>query len=218
MRRPSRRLFLQSWPRALSALLTLAPLAARAAPSVRRLVFDIFRNGDKIGVHQTTITRDGAKTTLDTQTNVQVKVAFITAYNYEFLAQEIWLDNHFDSFVSSTDDNGAKHLVRVDPKGGKLVVTANGKSAIAPPNAVPGSFWNEQLMRSGPIVMIETGQVLQVTIKLVGQEPGPKGKKLDHYKVSGGLERDIWFQDGTPVRYQLKATRDGSIIESRLRP
>jgi hypothetical protein len=212
----TRRRFIQKSPFTLAAL--LAPGPARAAPSVKRLVFDISRNGAKIGVHQTTITRDGGKTTLDTQTNVQVKVAFITAYTYEFLAQEIWLDMHFDSFVSSTDDNGDKHQVRMDAKGGKLAVTADGKSAVAPPNAIPGSFWNAQLMRSGPIMMIETGQILQVTIKLLGQEPGPQGRKLDHFKVTGGLERDIWFDGQTPVRYQLKTTRDGSIIESRLRP
>lgn len=210
MRRANRRFFLQS------ALLALSFRPGRAAPLVKRLVFDIARNGDKIGVHQTTITRDGSKTTLDTQTNVQVKVAFITAYTYEFLAQEIWLDSHFDSFVSSTDDNGAKHLVKVDHKGGKLIVTADGKTSVAPSNAIPGSFWSEQQLHSGPIVMIETGQVLQIVVKLLGQEPGPQGRKLDHYKVSGGLERDIWFDGQTPVRYQLKA-RDGSIIELRLR-
>ena len=210
MKRVSRRVFFPS----LAALFSRH--SAHAAPAVKRLVFDIFRNGDKIGVHQTTITRDGPKTTLDTQTDVQVKVAFITAYTYQFLAQEIWLDSHFNCFVSSTDDNGAETLVRIDHKGGKLIVTAGGKNSVAPPNAIPGSFWSEQQMHSGPIVMIETGKILQVTIKLVGREPGPRGRKLDHYRVSGGLDRDIWFENGTPVRYQLRA-RDGSMIESKLR-
>jgi hypothetical protein len=87
---------------------------------------------------------------------------------------------------------------------------------VAPAGIVPGSFWNEGLMRSGTVIMIETGAQVKVVVKKLGDEKDATGRKIDHYQVSGGMEREIWFRDGYPIRYRLVA-RDGSIIESRAR-
>ena len=41
---------------------------------------------------------------------------------------------------------------------------------------------------------------------------GPKLAR--HFRLTGGLERDLWFdQNGTPLRYQLKGS-DNSLITS----
>ncbi len=200
---------------ALAVVFALAG-AASAAPAPRRLVFDVFRGNDKIGSHVTTITTDGGKTMVDTHTSVDVKVLFFDAYHYEFTAQETLANGALASFVSTTDDNGTRHKVAVRRKDGQMEITADGKVAIAAPGAVPGSFWNEGLMRSGTIIMIETGAQVKVVVKKLAEEKDASGRKLDHFQVSGGIDRDIWFRDGYPVRYRLVA-RDGSVIKSRAR-
>ncbi len=206
------------WRRASAALVSVLLLASAsaAAPAVKNLAFDVFRNGDRIGSHVTTITVDGDKTTVDTHTSIEVKVLFFDAYHYDFIAREVVVRGRFTFFASRTDDNGARHKVSVQRQDGKIEVTADGQTSQAPANAVPGSFWNESLMRSGPVIMIETGALVKVKVKKIGEETGASGRKLEHYQISGGMDRDIWFYDHYPVRYRLVA-RDGSVIESRAR-
>ncbi len=201
---------------ALLAALLLPSMTVAAAPTVKRLAFDVFRGNDRIGSHVTTIKVDGSKTIVDTQTSILVKVLFFDAYHYEFTAREVIVGGKFTSFASRTDDNGTRHEVAVKRANGKVEVTADGSTAVAAPNAVPGSFWNEGLMRSGPVIMIETGAQVNVTVKKLGEETGASGEKLGHYRISGGMDRDIWFHDHYPVRYRLVA-RDGSVIELRAR-
>lgn len=189
--------------------------AAGAAPA-KRLVFDVFRGDDRIGSHVTVITTDGSRTLVDTHTSVDVKVLFFDAYHYEFAAQETLAGGAFASFVSTTDDNGTHHQLAVRRKDSAVEIVADGKTVPATPGVVPGSFWNEGLMRSGTVVMIETGALMKVVVKKLGEEKDAAGRKLEHYRVSGDIEREIWFRDGSPVRYRLVA-RDGSIIESRAR-
>lgn len=185
-----------------------------AAPTVKRLAFDIFRNGDPIGSHVTTITVDGAQTTVDTRTSIKVKVLFLDAYHFDFTAREVLVGGKFASFASRTDDNGTRHRVEAKREDGKLEVTADGRTSQAASNAIPGSFWSEDQMRSGPVIMTETGSLAEVEVTKIDEETGASGRKLEHYRIGGGMDRDIWFYDHYPVRYRLVA-RDGSVIESR---
>ncbi len=194
----------------------LAQGAASAAPTVKTFTFDVIRNNDsKIGTHVTTITTDKKKTVVDMNTDIDVHVMFFDAYSFKDKLEEVWNGGKFQSFVCDTNDNGTKHHVVVQRSGKKLTVTADGKTVVAPPDAIPATFWNEALARSGPVILPKNGAIVQITVKKVEDAKEALPPDVTHYQVSGGISRDLWFRDKDPYQYRLIG-RDGSVIESRL--
>lgn len=201
----------------LTLALALAATGLRAEPQMQRLSFAIMRNGVQIGQHDMEIAVDGATTTVDFRTQIAVKVMFINAYSFGYVGREIWTDNNFVSFQSQTNDNGKAHAVTASAGADKTTIVADGKSIEAPGSVIPASFWSMSLLARTAFFHTENGLPLKIAVADLGNEQlstrmGPK--LAHHFRLTGGLERDLWFdQNGTPLRYQLKGT-DNSLITS----
>ncbi len=197
--------------------LALAPIGLRAETQLQRLSYAIMRNGSQIGLHEMEIATDGATVTVDFRTQIAVKVMFVNAYSFGYAGREIWAQNSFVSFQSKTNDNGASHAVTATFEADKTVIVADGKTISAAGNVIPASFWNMAFLTRTDFFHTENGQLLKISVTDLGDEQlstrmGPK--LAHHYRLTGGLERDLWFdQNGTPLRYQLRGS-DNSLITS----
>src|SRR5215212_6044901 len=85
---------------------TVTGTAARADGEVTTLNFAVTRNGEQIGSTTLKLQRNGDQTIAETATNVQVKIAFLTAYRYEQRLTERWVGGRLDALNAVTDDNG----------------------------------------------------------------------------------------------------------------
>ena len=201
----------------LAIALTLCATGLRAEPQVQRLSFAIMRNAQQIGQHDMEIARDGAATTVDFRTQIEVKVMFIKAYSFGYAGREIWNGDSFVSFESQTNDNRTQHAVTATASADKTSIIADGKTIEAPGNVIPASFWSLAFLTRTAFFHTETGLPLKIAVADLGNEQiatrmGPKLAR--HFRLTGGLERDLWFdQNGTPLRYQLKGS-DHSLITS----
>jgi len=201
--------------------LALAPIGLRAEPQMQRLSFAIMRNGSQIGLHEMEIATEGATVTVEFRTQIAVKVMFVNAYSFGYAGREIWAQNNFVSFQSKTNDNGASHAVSATFDTDKTVIAADGKTISATGNVIPASFWNMAFLTRTDFFHTENGQLLKISVTDLGDEQlstrmGPK--LAHHYRLTGGLERDLWFdQNGTPLRYQLRGS-DNSLITSEALP
>ena len=74
-------------------------------------MFDITRDGNKIGVDTLDITKDGDTTTAKIGTTISVVVAFIEVYHFDHSAVEVWKDGKFVSYNAQTNANGTKYKV-----------------------------------------------------------------------------------------------------------
>lgn len=184
--------------------------------------YAILRNGSPIGKHTMSVTSSAGSTTIDEATDIQVKVVFVTAYKMHTASHEVWTGDKFASFNSQSDDNGKQHKVEasVDAKGAVSVTTEAGHNPM-PVGTLPSTFWTEQVMTGRKSFFDpETGAPQELVITAVGHEPislGGQRLETTHYHVAGTIERDVWFANGTPVRFQLKGS-DGSTIISDLVP
>jgi len=201
----------------LAMALALCVTGLHAEPQVQRLSFAIMRNGQQIGQHEMEIAREGASATVDFRTQIEVKVMFIRAYSFGYAGREVWNGDSFVSFESQTNDNGKPHTVTASAAADKTNITADGKTIDAPANVIPASFWSLAFLTRTAFFHTETGLLLKIAVADLGNEQiatrmGPKLAR--HFKLTGGLERDLWFdQNGTPLRYQLKGS-DNSLITS----
>lgn len=204
--------------------LAISPVAAEPvpspAPTVDRHLFDILRDGNKIGTEIVEIDRAGDTTNVKFTTHISVVVMFIRAYHFEHSATETWTGGKFVSYKAYTDDNGTKHDVSAVANNDKLELDVDGTHSEAASDLVPASWWNKDFVNRTDMLDAETGRPVSIKVADLGDEPLVQNGatiQAHHYKVSGDLHRDLWFNGDTLVRIQLVGS-DHSTIVSDLRP
>jgi Domain of unknown function (DUF6134) len=194
------------------------PLAA-AQPAIETLEFAIMRKGEQIGTHRIELRRTGKETSVSVETNVEVKVLFVTAYRFQYTATERWVNGRLVALSAETDDNGTQHKLTAALKGATLEVDADGKAAQVDKNIIPASLWNPELVRQSVMLDTQTGQVMPISVvdggsEEVTVETGPA--PAHRYTIKGKFSQDVWYDSrGRLVQSQLVA-KDGSVITYKL--
>jgi hypothetical protein len=191
-------------------------------PSKVKRVFDITRDGGKIGTNSVEIEKQGDATTVKFTTHLSVVVMFVEAYRYDYTATETWNGSQLVSFKSQTNDNGTKHALSVTATaaGDKLGVEVDGKRSEVPHTVLPATYWSKAFLSTTQMFDEADGKRLSIKVADLGDESvtlnGAK-HQVRHYQITGDRARDLWFEGDTLVRLKLAGT-DGSKIVSDLRP
>lgn len=203
---------------ALAAAVTLPALAAPETKHVHR-VFDVMREGSKIGTDTFDITRQGDTTSVKVNTHILVKIAFITAYRYEHSEAGTWKGGQLVAFKSQTDDNGTDHQIKAAQAGGKIALTVDGAATSAPKAAQPASLWGAEVAKQRQMFDPANGKRLAVDVADLGEETVEMNgvpRQLDHVQLTGAFPRDLWFDEDGLVKMTLRGS-DNSLITSQLR-
>jgi hypothetical protein len=195
------------------------PSHAVAAPTTTEHVFDITRDGNKIGTDTIDVTKAGDTTTIQSTTHIEVTVAFIKAYSFDHVATEKWAKGHFVSYKAHTNDNGKKYDLLAKVVGQKTDLTVNGEETELPQVVLPASLWNQDFVNATQLIDTDKGKVMSVAVQDVGDEAieiDGTQVQAHHYKITGDFERDVWVADGVPVRISLHGS-DHSLIVSNMR-
>lgn len=202
-----------------ATLLLLGECAAAAQPTTTNLQFAIMRKGEQIGTHSIELRQAGAETTVNSATNVLVKVLFVTAYRYEHTSTERWVGGRLVSLNSVTDDNGTKHKLDLGSKGSGLLVEVDGRSTHVDKSIVPTSLWNPAIIRQSIALDAVSGKVMPITVVDDGMETvTPQAQPAHHFTINGSFKQDVWYDEqGRLVHAQFLGS-DGSIISYVLTP
>jgi Domain of unknown function (DUF6134) len=203
--------------------LALALSTALAAPGpggAGRLDYTVVRNGESVGRHVIDIARDGDSTSVRISTNVVVKIAFIPVYRFEHQGLETWSGNHLVALKSQTNDDGTAHHLAVAMEGDHLRIAGDGAQTTAAATILPASLWNSGIVYQSMLLNTLNGTQMRVSVADRGEEMVPaRGTQVlaHHFTISGGLNRDIWFDgSNTLVRVQF-AAKDGSTVVYELK-
>jgi hypothetical protein len=195
------------------AALALGANAAGAAPETIR--FAIMRNGDQIGTHTVEINRGPREITVNSATELTVKVLFVTAYRLQQTGSERWVNGKLVAFASETDDNGTHHKLSVALKPAGLEVEADGKTSMVDKNLIPATLWNPEMMKRTSVLDPQDGQVVPITVTDVGPEEltfDARTIKARHFTIKGKFSQDVWYDErGRLVQSSLVAP-DNSVI------
>lgn len=195
--------------------LTVGPLPALAAARTH-LTYAVLRDGDEIGQHQIDRIRDGDQETIAIKTDVVVKVALIPVYRFEHTGNEVWRGGHLTALSSKTNDDGTTHTLDVKAAADHIDVTGDGAKSKVDSNIIPASLWNPSLVHQTVLLNTITGKAMTVSVTDVGVEPvKARGQTVPahHYRVSGDLERDVWFDAAdTLLQVGFKAEDKSNIL------
>jgi hypothetical protein len=199
---------------ALSAI--VFAVSAQAIPeTTTTLNFAIMRNGAQIGTNLIQIGHDGADTTVQQVTHVNVGFAFLTFYKFDQTESERWAKGKLLAMTSTTDDNGTVHQATATARNGILVVRCNGKVSETASTTMPYSLWNPALVeqtvaldtRNGGLEAIKAIDDGEQNVLVQG-----RWRRAHHYQIVTNLPQDVWYDDsGDLVQVEMKGT-DGSTI------
>jgi hypothetical protein len=189
------------------------------APTGRRLVFAIVRNGQTIGQHTVTFKGDAGDFTVDIDAFLLVKIGPIPVFHFHHQATEHWRDGLFASLHSQSVSNG-KHeqVTAARTTSGVTISTGAGRTLMAAPDALPLTHWNQAAL-SSPLFNPQTGALLKESIARQGGESVQlaDGRAIDatRYSLSGEADIIDWY-DSKGVWTALRAkVLDGSHVDYR---
>lgn len=192
--------------------------AISGIPDSGSLGFTVLRNGNDVGKHTIHFTRgdDGIKVDVQTRVNVKLPLIGVSVYHFEHEGHELWRDGALVALGSVTDDDGAAHELEVRREGQRLRVTSNGSQHESAGDLIPASLWHPDLVKRSLLLNTLDGREMPVSVT---EQPGEtvqvRGRTVNarHFVVSGGLERELWYDaDGVLVKVAF-AAKDDSRIE-----
>lgn len=175
------------------------------------VVFDVLRDGDKIGEHRLLFEREDGTLKVSIETDMTVKFAFLTVFRYEHKRVERWRGGELESLAGMTNDDGREYEISIVRREGHYTRTVNGtEEEIAGPVAVD-SLWSRHSVSAGKVFSAASDKVYRVRSDTMGTETiETRGGAVEaeHVKLSGELDRDLWYDpagDLLRLRYESDA-------------
>ena len=192
-----RRLFLGGLVAAAASPLFPA-FAALPVPASKQLLFDVLRNGKKVGTHRLRFepTAEGLRVLVD----VTMKIGFgpITLFNYKHNATEFWHGDDWQSVEAVTVQNGKRMLVKASRTPTGVMVDGPKGKFTAPANTTAATHWNRRML-DGPLLNTQTGEVQKPKVARMGEAtiPARAGTiRAERFALTGDVELDTFYDAG----------------------
>ena len=202
-----------------------ADFSRAAVPLSGILDFAIVRNGKEIGTQTYSFKTAADGVEVDIRTRINFKLGFVSVHKFNHDSHEFWQGDRLVAMSSSTSEKNilkgrSKHEMSVESEASDLKVLGDDFAWRAPLGAVPASLWNERLIETKMLIDTVDGQELDIKVEPLGNDNiTVNGRNLDarYYRVSGDLERELWYdQDNVWVRVRF-TPEDGSVVQYVLR-
>lgn len=171
-------------------------------------------HGD-IGTFTNKIVRDGnGGVTVDTKLRIAVKVLFIVVYRETADRREVYKNGRMMAYDGTTtiSDDSIKIKGRATDAG--FVITGEKGAVTAPAGVMTTNPWSMNIIKATTLMSTKTGTLDKV--KVVGGETqsieiGSGTIRAKHYRITGDMTRDLWF-DGKGALAKFQFVRDDATI------
>jgi hypothetical protein len=183
--------------------------------------FSVLYKGFRIGTHTISYSSATGDARVETEINLQVKIAFLSAYSFSHRSEEIWRAGRLISLTSETVEHGEP--IRVEgaatPQGFRTV----GKAGpfIAPAATLTSdNIWTPTMLEQTTVVDAQHGGVIGVSARKVADEviviDGGRVEAAHYTFVTPYYAGSVWYdkanlwvrgefeRDGSQVQYQLE--------------
>ena len=175
--------------------------------------YTITRKGKKIGSHELRFARDNNTLVVDVNSEIEVTVLKIPVFTFKYTAQETWRDGKLLSVTSRVRENDKTSDVGLSSNGDlSNTNTLTGPLQVTRLNYT-SNHWNPDVVNASRVFNTLTGEASEVTVELIGEETVANDIVAKHYRYSGDIKADTWYDaSGKWVKLSF-AGKDGSLIE-----
>ncbi|MGR8946928.1 MAG: DUF6134 family protein [Gammaproteobacteria bacterium] len=219
--------------RLLALLLGIASTSANACESSNRMqdfveqnypneiAFDVLRNGKLVGEHVTRFENNEAELRVESRMTLDIKVLFLTVYEFEYRSKATWCGSGLQSLEASTNRNGEETIVGAVVNGQGVEIFSDAGKYSAPAEILTTDHWNPAVLERKEVLNTITGRVNKVEIGAcqIGTksvEQAAPGAQC--YEYRGELNTRVWYDkvgrwrglefegdDGSTITYVCRA-------------
>jgi hypothetical protein len=201
--------------------------------SIRQKVFQVFRNGSKLGRHIVSFRQMGDMLRVETDIKFKVKVAFVTLFNYKHKNTAYWRNDELVSMQSVSDDNGNERELNVSRDAAGLHIKGSKFDGLVEGLIMPTTYWNQATSETSQLFNTQNGKLMSINVEQVGMERiEAGGREIDamKYAISGDLDKEIWYDEngdwvkstfsarGQNIEYVLLDDRSMPVDQANLSP
>jgi hypothetical protein len=180
------------------------------------MVFDVLRDGEKIGEHRVDFERSADTLKVSVATEMEVSFAFLTLFRYQHQRVERWRGGELESLAGMTNENGREYEVSFVRKDGFFSRIVNGSEEEFREPLTVDSLWSKDRLAGGKLFSTARGESYRVRSDPMGWETiQAKGGRVEaeHVKLSGGVERDLWYGPAGELLKLRYETAEGETFE-----
>ena len=203
----------------------MAAAAARADdppahPPLGIFIYSISRDGSPVGQQRMEFIGDGNKLRVISHTELKVTLLGMSLFSYDQQLEEVRSGGEIMSFTADTNDDGKEKKVDLALQGDRLKGSYNSKTQRdLDPTLATSLFWEKPKLGDTEVIDHERGKLRDIRVTDVGEETLklPLGKvETRHYRVTGELKRDLWYDASGVLVAGQRQGPDGSTVRLEL--
>ena len=161
--------------------------------------FRVYLDDREIGFHHFFLTGEGESRQMRSEATFEIRLLFVTLFDYRHENQETWSGNCLQSIRSRTDANGQSFSVNGRREGNAFHVRAGAGAASLPECVMSFAYWNPVFLEQPRLLNTQDGQFLDVAVSLpVPEQRLVNGQMLQSYRyrlVAGDMKIDLWYSE-----------------------
>lgn len=191
--------------------------------SAKEWAFDVYLDKNKIGQH---VFKLNESNELTSTAKFNVKVLFISAYQYDHKAIEQWQGDCLSSLESHTLENKVETNIKAKLAGQEFTVDDGKLKQKLPACTMTFAYWNPKIIQQAKLLNPQNGEWLDTKFTNLGIETiDVKNKKVEasHYKLDGSLNGksklkiELWYSANNEWLALKSITPEGYTINYKLR-
>lgn len=183
-----------------------AAIACGLYPAADRWRFDVLRHDEVIGDHVFTFSRNAGDFVVEVAIDIAVGFLGVTLFRFTHRAEEVWRGGLLWALTSDTDDDGTPWQVRYERRGDMLRGSVNGAPTEGPGDILPASLWHRDTPTATRLLDTVDGSIKPVAAVVLAAPPA------GHFRLTGGIEREVWTDATCGLARVVFPARDGSRI------
>ena len=178
-----------------------------------------------IGDHHFELTPSPSGVTVLSNANFNVKLLFVTVFDYQHSNTESWNGNCLEQISSATKVNRRRYAVEGERTEGGFDITGSEGSRTLPDCVQTFAYWNPHFLTADNLLNAQTGLFDPVTVAQPVRETGEiAGRSTDLLRydltvnsAEGPNAISVWYQENTGLWVGLESvTKDGQRVKYEL--
>ena len=170
-----------------------------------------------VGNHEFLVTSSHNVQKISSNARFNVKLLFVTVFDYVHTNTEQWQSNCLDQIESETKMNRKNFAVSGQRQEDNFVASTADEYSLLPACIQTFAYWNPSILQADKLMNAQTGKLENVRIQALGQEPFEvAGRQVTAEKYRIALDKghiDVWYRSGDPVWLGLQTlTGDGNLV------
>ena len=140
-------------------------------------LFNVFLDGKPIGTQQVNIEQLGQQQQVNINTSLDVKLLFLTVYQYQHENTEVWQQGCIQSIQAVTNDNGTSYQVNGNRTENGLMLETSDQQQELPGCVRTFAYWQPELLSTEKLLNAQTGDYQDVDYIDLGSAVTSLGEK-----------------------------------------